>query len=128
MIGFQADMICVVGQVMAKQETRAYGTAMALFSLVKMCHFFYKIRGASDCVEVGSIVVLCGGSDGVVVHGKTLVVSLVVSSSLVVESSTKKLSRLVLIVAAYKNDPPIPQAFQKLAEFVGQFLDSDLLA
>ncbi len=46
-----------------------------------------------------------GGSDGFIVHGKALVVSLVVGSSLVVESSTKKKSsRFVLIVAAYKND------------------------
>ena len=53
---------------------RAYGAARDLFAVAGSCRFFFKIGGAAGRNEIGTISILCRGPDGVVLHGKTVLV------------------------------------------------------
>ncbi|XP_059080167.1 uncharacterized protein LOC131878259 [Tigriopus californicus] len=71
-VGYRGNTISLVGQSMAKRAIRAYGAATALFPLAESCRFFFKVGGAAGRYERGTIAILCRGSDGVVVHAKTV--------------------------------------------------------
>ena len=59
---------------MEKRAFRAYGAARDLFALAESCRFFFKIGSAAGHNEIGTIAILCRGPDGVVLHGKTVLV------------------------------------------------------
>ena len=73
-VGHRGDTICLIGQAMEKRAIRAYGTAMALFTLAASCRFFYKVGGAAGRNEIGTISVLGRGPNGIVLHGKEVLV------------------------------------------------------
>ena len=73
-VGYRGDTVCLVGQAVEKRAIRAYGASRDLFALAESCRFFFKIGGAAGRYEIGTIAILCRGPDGVVLHGKTVLV------------------------------------------------------